>query len=325
RFDTDRSAKHRFRDFLHDREPDTRSLAGWLRRKPPIENPWEMLWDDALPAILDYEIHVVTDAVERDAYRTLLPGRGVHRVANQIREHLIQRPGVAEEVQRVHRRLPPQRDAVPARQRAFERDAGTDHGGYYEPSHAPRRTERTILDGAQIIRGLLDAFGHIGEIGEECRPQCSVKLGEGGATNRVHAEVEVSQRDREWIADFVRDHAGLAGQVPEGLGGCDPAPRPVLSGRNRAEGQAGKLEHQPGPAAAFHSGRPRGGRARAHRSDDPQSPSPSPLPEPTPHPAAFLYDRRPPATQGGFEIELDLAGLGIRDATEDWDGDGGRG
>src|SRR6267154_508461 len=104
-----------------------------------------MLSNDSLPAIFDYEIYLVADTVERDAYGTLLTRRGVHRVANQIRQHLIQRPRVAEQVQRVHRRLPPQCDAVPARQRAFEGDAGTDYGRDVEASHAPSPTERTIL------------------------------------------------------------------------------------------------------------------------------------------------------------------------------------
>src|SRR6267378_3744474 len=83
-----------------DLEPDARSLPRRFGREPSIENSGEMLGGDSLSIVTDCENQTVACTVERDRHRARLALRGVHRVANQIRQHLIQRPRVTVEVQR---------------------------------------------------------------------------------------------------------------------------------------------------------------------------------------------------------------------------------
>ncbi len=208
-----------------------------------------------------------------------------------------------------------------ARERPFEGDARPYDGSDVKARHPPRSPEGPILDRAQIVCRLFDAFGNVREILEHCAPKRRVEFVGGGTTNRVDAEIQVSQSHGQRISDLVRDDAGLAGELPQSLSGREPATRTVLGGRNGTEGQSGKLEHQPLAAAAFQTGRRRGRRARANRRDDPQTP----CEESAPHPAGLLHDRRAPAPERGLEIELDIPGVRIRNATEDRHGGRGRG
>src|SRR5437870_2884226 len=97
-----------------------------------------------------------------------------------------------------------------------------------------------IRDRAQILGRLFDAFGDMGEIFEQRGAKRAVEV--GGTANRIETEIEVSESHGQRIPHLMRDHDGLAGELPECLSGGEPATRPVLSGGNGAKGKSGELE-----------------------------------------------------------------------------------
>src|SRR5439155_1601436 len=189
-------------------------------------------------------------------------GARVRGVADQVHQHVVERVGIAFEIDLVERGIELQGDLLVPEHTALERAAGADHAHGVEPLRARQRAAGAVLDGAQEVDAAVDVVDHLAELVEHLQPPRRGDL--GPAAERFHGELEARPRRGQRVRDFVGDDARQ--------GGVDVELAVMVAGRGVARGlglelgTGGHLPHGDGPAAERPAGLPQDLASALHES-----------------------------------------------------------
>ncbi|PYP74814.1 MAG: hypothetical protein DMD25_14780 [Gemmatimonadetes bacterium] len=234
------------------------------------------------------------------------------RIADEVREHLIEGVGITLEEDAARADDTLERDVALAREGPLQRHAGPHHLSGVEPLRSGQPSPGSVLNRAQELDGLVHAFPHARELTEQLRPEA------GGERCRrpdqVEGEIEARERGGQWIGDLVGDHAGLADQLGQSVRLRQPGPADHGRLVHETETETRQLEGDPLPAAALHPVGRRCGGLLPHGGDAPQPG----VVQQAADPATALDDRGTPAMERAIEVEAD-GRLGRRGAGQDRD------
>src|SRR5438128_1732659 len=97
--------------------------------------------------------------------RTALPASArIGGVADQGHQHVVERVGIALEIDLVERGIELQGELLIPEHAGLERAAGADHAHGVEPLRARQRAAGAVLDGAQEVDAAADVVDHLAEL-----------------------------------------------------------------------------------------------------------------------------------------------------------------